>query len=278
MSWRRIGIYYGLAVLFGGYFLAFLWDPVGEGPITEPYAPAQSRFLPFSRESINELQLLREGLVITCQYDGERWQVVDPPGAAATSSLVTSLIENLTLEKETRIVKEQADDLTAYGLQPPHATIVLKGKTETDLAKILIGGRNPTSTAVYASKEGSSQVVLLGYNARYYEELLYEAVTGSTAGTNGTPAQASAQDTASIPDTAPAAESLAEPLPETAVPQTTQDSQAQEVQAAAVPDDASSLLEPTPADAPAEPQETHQAASTSAEPGTQQQTQTTGEP
>ena len=191
MSWRRIGIYYGLALVFGAYFLVFLWDPIGEGPRLAGYAPTQSRFLPFSRESIQELQLHREGQVITCQLDGNIWKVVEPQGGNVTSSLVSSLIENLTMEQETRVVKEEAEDLAAYGLKPPHATIILKGKTEGDLATVFIGGRNPTSTAVYASIEGSSQVVMLGYNARYYEELLFEAATGATAGTNGSPAEAS---------------------------------------------------------------------------------------
>lgn len=216
MSWRRIGSYYGLAILFGAYFFVFLWDPIGEGPRLQEYAPAQSRFLPFSRESVNELQLLRDDVVITCKRDGERWQVIDPPSAQVTSDLVTSLIESLTLERETRIVREQVDDLKTYGLKPPHATIILKGKTDADLAKILIGGRNPTSTAVYASKEGSSQVVLLGYNARYYEELLYEAVTGSTAGTNGTPVQ----ETASPATTPPAASADTQAAEATGTPET----------------------------------------------------------
>ena len=195
MSWRRIGIYYGLAVVFGAYFFVFLWDPVGEGPRLTEDAPTQSRFLPFSRESIQELQLRREGRVIRCQFDGSSWQVVEPQGGNATSYLVSSLIESLTTEQETQVVREEAEDLAAYGLKPPHATIVLKGRTESDLATVFIGGRNPTTTAVYASKEGSSQVVLLGYSARYYEELLFEAATGITAGTNGTPVQ----DTAALP-------------------------------------------------------------------------------
>lgn len=184
MSWRRIGLYYGLAVIFGAHFFAFVWDPAGEGPrIGEAYAPAQSRFLPFSRESVQELELHRDGQVIRCRLDRDTWRVIEPEGGNATSSLVTSLIENLTLEQETRVVQEAADDLAAYGLKPPHATIVLKGRTEADLATVFIGSRNPTSTAVYASKEGSSEVVLLGYSAFYYEELLFEAATGSTAGT-----------------------------------------------------------------------------------------------
>lgn len=187
MSWRRIGLYYGLAVAFGVYFFAFVWDPVGERPHLREYSPTQSRFLPFTRDSIQELQLHREGQVIRCLFDGDSWQVVEPLGGYATSSLVTSLIENLTTEQETRVVQEATDDLAAYGLNPPHATIVLKGRTESELATIFIGSRNPTSTAVYASKEGSPEIVLLGYSAFYYEELLFEAATDFTAGPNGSP-------------------------------------------------------------------------------------------
>lgn len=201
MNWRRIVIYYGLAAVFGAYFLAFVWDPAGEGPrLTDVQAPPQSRFLPFSRESIQELRLHREGLVIRCQLDGDTWRVIEPPGASATSSLVTGLIENLTLEQETRVVQEEAEDLTSYGLTPPYATIILKGRTEAELATVFIGDRNPTSTAVYASKEGSSEVVLLGYGALYYGQLLFEAVTDSSPNTNGSPqAPAPAQDTDTSP-------------------------------------------------------------------------------
>ncbi len=182
MSWLRIGVYYSLAAVFGVYFFAFVWDPVGERPHLREYAPTQSRFLPFSRESIQELQLHRDGQVVRCLFDGDSWQVVEPQGGYATSSLVTSLIENLTMEQETQVVEEAADDPAVYGLKPPHATIILKGKTESDLATVFIGGRNPTSTAVYASKEGSPEVVLLGYSAFYYEELLFEAATETTHG------------------------------------------------------------------------------------------------
>lgn len=189
MTWRRIGVYYGLAILFGSYFVFFLWDSVGDAPKIGPNANVrvQSRFLPFDEESIQQLQLEREGQVITCQKNGEIWQVLEPQGANVTSSLVSSLIESLTLERETSSVNENATDLTLYGLEPPHATITLTGKGDQELAKISIGGRNPTSTAVYVKKGGSPQVVLLGYNARYYEELLFEAATGATAGIGQTP-------------------------------------------------------------------------------------------
>jgi hypothetical protein len=112
--------------------------------------------------------------------------VLEPQGANVTSDLISSLIENLTLERETSTVNENATDLALYGLEPPHAIIILTGENDQELVKISIGGRNPTSTAVYVKKEGSPQVVLLGYNARYYEELLFEAATGATLGIDQT--------------------------------------------------------------------------------------------
>jgi hypothetical protein len=128
--------------------------------------------------------------------------VLEPQGANVTSDLISGLIENLTLERETSTVTENATDLALYGLEPPHATIILTGENDQELVKISIGGRNPTSTAVYVKKEGSPQVVLLGYNARYYEELLFEAATGATLGA-ATGATLGIDQTPETPNTSP---------------------------------------------------------------------------
>ena len=83
MSWRRIGLYYGLGGhLWCALSCAFVWDPAGEGPrIGEAYAPAQSRFLPFSRESVQELEAAPRR---TSDYGAgsteTAWRVIEPEG------------------------------------------------------------------------------------------------------------------------------------------------------------------------------------------------------
>jgi hypothetical protein len=101
--------------------------------------------------------------------------VIEPPGAQVTSALVTSFVENLTIEKEVQIIEEAAGNLSPYGLDRPHATVVIKGKDDNVVATVFIGDPNPTASAVYARKENSPQVVLLGSSVRYYEELIFEA-------------------------------------------------------------------------------------------------------
>jgi hypothetical protein len=84
-------------------------------------------------------------------------------------------VEGLVVEKETQVIDEATEDPSSYGLDPPHATVVLKGGANNVIATVFLGDRNPPSTAVYARKEGSPQIVLLGYSVRYYEELIFEA-------------------------------------------------------------------------------------------------------
>ena len=65
--------------------------------------------------------------------------------------------------------------MAAYGLAPPDSTVIIEGEGEPGTETIFIGGYNPTKTAVYARKDGSPEVVLLGYNVKYYEDLIFQA-------------------------------------------------------------------------------------------------------
>jgi hypothetical protein len=175
MTWRRIAIYYALAIVLGGYFLLFEWQPGGEKPLPERRPIQQTRFLPIPIEEIQEVQVRRDAGAVTCRRNGQGWQAVEPPGTQITSSLLDSFVEGLVVEKEVQVIDEATGDLSSYGLDRPHATVILKGGANNVIATVFLGDRNPPSTAVYARKEGSPQIVLLGYSVRYYEELIFEA-------------------------------------------------------------------------------------------------------
>jgi len=176
MTWRRIALYYAFCVVLGGYFFLFEWRPGGEKPLPGRRAIQQSHFLSIPQETIQEVRLHRgEDGAVTFRRDGQGWKVIEPPGAQVTAALVTSFVENLTMEKEVQVIDEAAGNLSPYGLDRPHATVVIKGQGGNVVATVFIGDHNPTSTAVYARKESSPQVVLLGYSVRYYEELIFEA-------------------------------------------------------------------------------------------------------
>ena len=183
MTWKRIGIYYVLAVVLGGYYLLFEWIPGGpDAPVFEPRAVQESTFVMLKRDTIHKLSIQRQGHSFVSQRTTAQpgrteaeWQTLEPSGAVVTSALVMSFIENLTPNRKISIVNEAPDDLAAYGLAPPASTIVLEGNGQLGTETIFIGSYNPTTTAVYARKDGSPQVVLLGYNVKYYEDLIFQA-------------------------------------------------------------------------------------------------------
>jgi len=176
MTWRHIAVYYVLSLILGGYYFAFEWRPNPDQPIRGVRPVVQNRFLPLARKDIHELVLRRQDATVQCRRtDGDTWETIQPMGAQITSAIVASLIENLTLEKEVQIVEQSTTNLKPYGLEPPYSTLELKGADSNLLATVAIGDRNPTESAVYARKDNSQQVALLGYSVRYYEELIFES-------------------------------------------------------------------------------------------------------
>jgi len=175
MTWRRIAVYYALSIILGGYYFAFEWRPNPDQRVLGVRPPVQGRFLPLDHKDIHEFVLRRQNEIIHCRRNGETWETLEPQGAQITSAIVTSLIENLTQEKEIQVVEQSATDLKPYGLTRAYATLELKGEKGNLLATVAIGDYNPTKSAVYASKDNSQQVVVLGSNVRYYEELIFEA-------------------------------------------------------------------------------------------------------
>ena len=188
MTWQRVGLYYLLAVVLGGYYLLFEWRPGGpDAPVLEPRPVQESTFLALKRGTIHKLSIKRQQHIFVSQRNeaqpGEvtaEWQVLEPTGAPVTSALVSGFIENLTPDRKVPIVHEAPEDLASYGLAPPASTIIVEGEGERSKETIFIGSYNPTQTAVYARKDGSPEVVLLGYNVKYYEDLIFQAAQRDT--------------------------------------------------------------------------------------------------
>ncbi len=188
MTWRRVGLYYLFAIVLGGYYLLFEWRPGGpDAPIFEPRPVQESTFLALKRSAIYKLSIKRQQHIFVSQRSegqpGEaidEWQVLEPTGAPVTSALVSGFIENLTPDRKVPIVHEAPEDLASYGLAPPASTIIIEGEGEPSKETIFIGSYNPTQTAVYARKDSSPEVVLLGYNVKYYEDLIFQATQRDT--------------------------------------------------------------------------------------------------
>ncbi|MSQ46950.1 MAG: DUF4340 domain-containing protein [Deltaproteobacteria bacterium] len=179
MSWKKVGLYYLLATVFGAYFFLVEWRPPKKIGLAAPAPTAQeSQFLAIARDNIHGLMLKRPNLTLTFRRDGQRWTVVEPAGLEVPSDLLTSFVENLTPTKQIIIIAKDPKDFTPFGLNPPNTSVVIQDKTGKDVATVSLGGTNPTSSSIYARIEPSPQVYLLGQSVSYYAQLVFEKVNG----------------------------------------------------------------------------------------------------
>ena len=171
MTWRRVAIYWALFLGLATYYVAVERDAAGRAVAHL----TRAAFLNIPAEQIEALQVQRGDLVVRCRQVAGRWKVVDPPGSSAPADLIAGLISNLTQLPDVEVVADKDGDLAQFGLDTPVSELLLTPASGTPIT-IRLGNRNPAGTAVYAQRSTSDHVFLIGLNARYYEDLLFESV------------------------------------------------------------------------------------------------------
>jgi len=175
MTWGRIATYYVFAAILGGLF--FLSEEPSSSEIAvkvDPVVP-QRQFLPIERAEIGEVEITRVEGTLHFKLNDASWEVVRPAGAPITSGVVASFLEDLTPEKEIRVMDDEAEDLAVYGLDNPSSTIVIRTGGGGQEVTVFVGSLNPSSSAYYARRSDQRTVVLLGYNIGYYGDLMFES-------------------------------------------------------------------------------------------------------
>ena len=171
MTLRRAAVYWACFLGLGVYYVAGL-----RRPAVPPAAHlTRGAFLEVPENQIQAVDVRRGDTVVRCRRAAERWQIVEPAGAAVPSDLVAALVANLTQLPDVEVVQEEATELAQFGLDPPVSQITLTLDHERTMS-VRVGNRNPSSTAVYAQRADSPRVFLIGLNVRYYEDLLFEAL------------------------------------------------------------------------------------------------------
>lgn len=171
MTWRRAAVYWVCFLVFAVYYVAIEREPAGEAAARLTRAP----FLSTSEDQIDAIEVRRNDRVARCRRIDGRWKVVEPPDSAVPSDLITGLINNLTQLPDVEVIAERSNDLTQFGLDASASQLILTPASGTPIT-VRLGNRNPSGTAVYAQRSTSERVFLIGLNARYYEDLLFEAL------------------------------------------------------------------------------------------------------
>jgi hypothetical protein len=101
--------------------------------------------------------------------------VIEPPGAAVPPDLIAAFTDALAGAEEIQTVGRGEADTGAYGLDESAARVEIFADRAEPVV-VTIGSTNPTGTAVYARQGGTPEIVLIGRNVRYYEDLLLQAL------------------------------------------------------------------------------------------------------
>ena len=170
MRWRQVAVLYALAaVLAVEYFRA--QAPASPNPTALAGHP---RVFTIDVEQLSEIAIEHGGRRIVARRDGEGWAIEEPPAASVPSDLVQAFaVAVLGAEEIERVDGEE--ELAAFGLDDRATRVELRpsgGPPET----LWLGGQNPSGTAVYARRLGTTGVLLVGRTLRYYEELIVQSL------------------------------------------------------------------------------------------------------
>ena len=173
MRWRQVGLLYLVAAaLAAEYVLVEQERPQGK----QGRAP-RARLLDVGTDDIREIRLHHGGRTVVTRRSEGRWAVTEPADASIPPDLVKAFVEALMGAEEIQQVSGTSAQPSAFGLDDAAASSRVE-LVRGDGAPVVvtIGGPNPTGTAVYARRGNGPEVILIGRNVRYYEDLIFQAL------------------------------------------------------------------------------------------------------
>ena len=175
MRWRQVGLLYGVLAALAAEYWLFERAPA---PAVQQQ-PVRQRFLAVRPDELRELRLLRGGRRVVSERSAGHWSVIEPAGSPIPPDLIAAFAEALGAAEEIDSAPAGGDG-SAYGLDENAAQVEVVPE-HGDPVTVTIGGTNPTGTAVYARRGASPDVVLIGRNVRYYEDLIFQALPEASA-------------------------------------------------------------------------------------------------
>jgi len=162
-------LYLALGVLGAHYWLVERSAPEA------PARAARPRFVGIDAAALREVRIMRAGRTIVARRAREGWDVVEPAGAAIPAGLIAAFANALLAAEEITRVADAAVDREAFGLDERAVRVELVPEAGPVVA-VALGEINPTGTAVYAQRVGAPGVILIGRQARYYEDMIFQAL------------------------------------------------------------------------------------------------------
>jgi hypothetical protein len=174
VTWKSVGVYWVLAALVA---VELAWSlQQRQGP-DEPERATLVPAIEAAASDIDRLRAERGPDALEFKKEAGRWVLESPAQGMVASDLVAALIDTLTTVPPVEMLAEHGSKLAAYGLEPPQMSVRM-ASAGAPVATLELGARNPTRTAVYARRPDIDKLYLLGLNAQYYLDLIFEQAAG----------------------------------------------------------------------------------------------------
>jgi hypothetical protein len=172
MSWARIVTYFVVAIVLTMH-LRSVTQP-GGAAADAAKAPTEP-FLAAVPERVDRVRFESATLALQFEKRDGRWVTIEPEGLAPPGDVIAAVVDSFTTLPPIEIVFDGKGNEDQFGLVPPRMRIRLESGGDL-VSTIVLGELSPTRTAVYARKSGSDDVALIGLNAKYYIDLVFENV------------------------------------------------------------------------------------------------------
>lgn len=152
------------------------WQVVFDEPEPTPPGADVERLVEFDPRTIKAVHIERHGRAVSVERTAYGWRHAQRPRA------VRDLLDSVAAMAVILVVEGEpsAEDLEAYGLAAPQATI----RMERDAAaaiEVRLGSHNPSATGIYAHTNQRPEVVLTGAVTIWDIEKALGALAAATA-------------------------------------------------------------------------------------------------
>ncbi len=136
----------GVLAILGG----LVWWTKENPKKPESTTPDAPKVLALGEDQIEEITLSKSATdPIVLKKTGGKWQITAPQAMPADQEAVKGLVSSLASLQSDRLIDQKPSDLAVFGLTEPKTEIEVKVSGGT-VNKVLLGGENPSGSAVYA--------------------------------------------------------------------------------------------------------------------------------
>ncbi len=171
MSWGRILVFYAIALALTLHLRSVTHHEAGEAATKAPTTP----FLEAVPERIDRVRFESATLALQFERKDGRWITTEPEGLAPPGDVIDAVLDSFATLPPIEIVSLGKDQVDQFGFVPPRMRIRIEQEGAL-VSTVVLGELSPTRTAVYARKSGSDEIALIGLNAKYYIDLVFENV------------------------------------------------------------------------------------------------------